>query len=159
MEFSEHEVDDTEFEAILKKHCKKTSQECKELWNNERTVANPMPISKPARKKCWNSHCCLEVSWQWAIGKNWCAGDRCVESILGPDANLEQKNECIKKELERYWEQMEREIEEEAKIDIIHPMSPFISTSPTSVQEEFFVDFEYKELLSDEILVHEFYQG
>ena len=132
------------------------TRECKRLWNKERNIdANPMPITKPFKtKQCLNHYCHNKVSWQWALTKHFCAGNRCVQSIVGVNANVDLQRRCINEELTRHWHNFEEVLNKGYNTKtspFIEPLSE--SVNLVDVNEVFTLDFDYYDLLSDEILV------
>ena len=116
----------------------KVKAECRALWEIQRrkiqrNVANPMPYTHPRAKLCFNDRCANEVSWQWGDGKNWCCGDRCVDSIVGAEATHRMKMNCIRMELKRYWEGVEQALEGDVALEAVS--SPNLLSSPTSVKD------------------------
>ena len=121
-------------------------RECKMLWRKakkaiQHNVSNPMPITLPPTlptKMCWRAGCQKEVSWEWGDGKNWCCGDRCVD-ILMPHASHQMKMNCIRMELKRYWENLEREMDGIAALEAVSTpdasIVDFSFDSPTSVND------------------------
>ena len=118
----------------------KTKAECRALWEIQRkkiqhNVSNPMPCTHPRAKLCFNDRCGREVSWQWGDGKNWCCGDRCVETLM-PNSTHKMKMNCIRMELQRYWNDIERQLGDIALEAVSTPEAqpvPFSFDSPTSV--------------------------
>lgn len=130
------------YEAAEDAYCANARAECRALWEIQRkkiqqSVSNPMPCTHPRAKICLNDRCGREVSWEWGDGKNWCCGDRCVETLAGPDATHRMKMNCINMELQRYWENLERELDGIAALEAVSTptASPVVFSfdSPTSV--------------------------
>ena len=121
---------------------KNAREECKRLWKHQKKKIQqnfPMPCTHPQGKMCWRDGCQYEVSWQWGEDKKWCCGDTCVDVHTGPHASHYMKMHCIKMELQRYWENVERELDGMHALEAVStpPSSPirFSFDSPTSVQE------------------------
>ena len=135
-----------EWEAAENAYCAKIKAECRALWEIQRrkiqhNVSNPMPItlsSKPYTRVCWRAGCQNEVSWEWGDGKHWCCGDRCVDTLM-PNASHQMKMNCIRMELKRYWENLEKELDGIAALEAVSTpdASPvdFSFDSPTSVND------------------------
>lgn len=109
-------------------------QECKQLWLRqklavEKNASKPMACHYPPVKKCYNHHCLNEVNWQWALEKNFCAGDRCVQQLM-PGVTHKMQMNCINMELKRYWEDFERAVD-----SVSSPTQDFSYSSPTSVSD------------------------
>ena len=149
-------------------------EEAKKLWKIQkekiqRNVSYPMPCNHPRARLCRRDGCQFEVNWQWGDGKHWCCGDRCVDVETGPNATHQMKMNCIRLELQRYWKNFERELDE------IHrstpPQLPSSSrfSSPKSVRDvenELFsmddilpMDFDELDLYCDETLSIELKQA
>lgn len=153
------------YDAIEAEQCAEVKRECKALWMRHKQILQqtdePMPCSKPPVKVCWNNQCNNEVSWQWGDGKNWCAGDRCVDTITGSQAEHFMKMNCIRMELRRHWEKIEQEVGAlEAPATPPHSPTQRKFESPNSVkdlcekEEEIFpMDLDEFELLSDDSLI------
>ena len=140
-------------EELEEIQCEKVRKECKNIWEMQRNVkeeskAIPMACSRPAVKKCYNENCNYEVNWQWALEKNYCAGDRCVEELV-PGVNHQLKMNCIRMELKRYWENIERQLDDDETFD-----SP-TSVKDCQVEEEamFPMDLNEMDLYCDEKLL------
>lgn len=155
------------WEEIEAKECDKVRAECKALWllQKQKIQQNtePMPCTKPPTKKCWNNQCDYEVSWQWGVNKNWCAGDRCVDVLTGAHAEHYMKMNCIRNELKRHWEKIEEQVGA-LEAPTTPPLSPIqrVFDSPNSVkdihesEEEIFpMDLDEYELLSEDSILHD----
>lgn len=135
------------YDDAERNYCAKVKAECRALWEISKkriqhNVTNPMPITlspKPTTKICWRAGCQNEVSWEWGDGKNWCCGDQCVDTLM-PNASHFMKMNCICMELKRYWERVEKELDEIAALEAVStpdtwPNVDFSFGSPTSVHD------------------------
>jgi len=131
-----------DWEAAEDAYCAKVKAECRALWEISRkriqhNVTNPMPVTfspkAPPTKICWRAGCQNEVSWEWGDGKNWCCGDQCVNTLM-PNASHFMQMNCIRMELRRYWQKVEREVDALSTPDA-WPDVDFSFGSPTSVND------------------------